>query len=123
MASHVLHDRDGALADERSGHRVGAHAVARDTASGVGGAHAKPRDVEAPQTGGGPTFGQGVTLAPPPLESLLVPSPGGEARRAYPDLLGRLTASAPCSSARRIRSSRLASERSACRSRSAEPRS
>jgi hypothetical protein len=78
-------------------------------------------EVEAPQTGGGPTFGQGVALAPFPLESLLVPSPGGEARRAYPDLLGRLTASAPCSSVRRIRSSRLARERSACRPRDAEP--
>jgi hypothetical protein len=35
---HVLHDRDGALADERDGHRMGAHAVARDAAGGVGGA-------------------------------------------------------------------------------------
>ena len=30
LARDVLHDRDGALADEREGHRVGAHAVARD---------------------------------------------------------------------------------------------
>jgi hypothetical protein len=39
MASHrdVLHDRDGALAHERDGHRVGANAVARDAAGGVGG--------------------------------------------------------------------------------------
>src|SRR5262245_979815 len=28
----LLHDRMGALAHERDGHRVGAHAVARDTA-------------------------------------------------------------------------------------------
>jgi V8-like Glu-specific endopeptidase len=33
----VLHGRDGALADGRDGHRVGAHAVARDAAGGVGG--------------------------------------------------------------------------------------
>jgi hypothetical protein len=38
LARDVLHDRDGALADERDGHRVGAHAVARDAAGGVGGA-------------------------------------------------------------------------------------
>jgi hypothetical protein len=34
----VLHDRDGALDDERDGHRAGAHAVAHDAAGGVGGA-------------------------------------------------------------------------------------
>jgi hypothetical protein len=33
----LRHDRHGALADERDGHRVGAHAVARDAAGGVGG--------------------------------------------------------------------------------------
>src|SRR5712664_4071778 len=38
LASNLLHDRDGALAHERGGHWVGAHAVARDTAGGVGGA-------------------------------------------------------------------------------------
>jgi hypothetical protein len=38
LAGDVLHDRDGALADERDGHRMGAHAVARDAAGGVGGA-------------------------------------------------------------------------------------
>jgi hypothetical protein len=32
----VLHHRDGALAHERDQHRVGAHAVARDSAGGVG---------------------------------------------------------------------------------------
>jgi hypothetical protein len=32
-----LHDRDGTLADERDRHRVGAHALARDAAGGVGG--------------------------------------------------------------------------------------
>jgi hypothetical protein len=37
LAGDVLHDRHGALADERDGHRVGAHAVASDAASGVGG--------------------------------------------------------------------------------------
>src|SRR5207245_10169399 len=31
----VLRNRHGALADERDGHRAGAHAVARDPASGV----------------------------------------------------------------------------------------
>ena len=35
-ARDVLHDWDGALADQRDRHRVGAHAVARDTAGGVG---------------------------------------------------------------------------------------
>ena len=34
-AGHLLHDGDGALADEREGHRVGAHAVACDAAGGV----------------------------------------------------------------------------------------
>ena len=37
LASDLLHDRDGALADERDGHRVGTDAVARDAAGGVGG--------------------------------------------------------------------------------------
>jgi hypothetical protein len=32
-----LRDRDGTLADERDRHRMGAHAVARDAASRVGG--------------------------------------------------------------------------------------
>jgi hypothetical protein len=36
MARDLLHDRDGALADERDGHRMGAHAVARDAAGGGG---------------------------------------------------------------------------------------
>ena len=38
MARDLLHDWDGTLADERDGHRMGAHAVARDAAGGVGGA-------------------------------------------------------------------------------------
>ena len=33
----LLHDRDGALADERDRYGMGAHAVARDAAGGVGG--------------------------------------------------------------------------------------
>ena len=37
LARDVLHDRDGALTHERDRHRVGAHAVARDAAGGVGG--------------------------------------------------------------------------------------
>jgi hypothetical protein len=32
------YDEDGALADERDRHRMGAHALARDAARGVGGA-------------------------------------------------------------------------------------
>jgi len=32
--SDLLHDRNGALADERDRHRVGAHAVARGAAGG-----------------------------------------------------------------------------------------
>jgi hypothetical protein len=36
----VLHDGDGVLADERDRHRVGAYALARDAASGVGGLEA-----------------------------------------------------------------------------------
>jgi len=55
LASHLLRDRDGALADERDRHWLGAHAVARDAASGVAGPHVKPRDVETPQTAA--TFG------------------------------------------------------------------
>jgi hypothetical protein len=31
------HNGHGALANERDGHRMGAHAVARDAAGGVGG--------------------------------------------------------------------------------------
>jgi hypothetical protein len=38
----LLHDRDGALANERHGHRVGPHAVARD-AAGAWEALKKPR--------------------------------------------------------------------------------
>ena len=38
LASYVLHDWDGALAHERDRHRMGARAVARDVAGGVGGA-------------------------------------------------------------------------------------
>jgi len=34
----LLHDWDGAFADERDRHRVGAGAMARDAAGGVGGA-------------------------------------------------------------------------------------
>ena len=37
LAGHVPQERDGALADERDRHRVGAHALARDAAGGVGG--------------------------------------------------------------------------------------
>ena len=37
LARDVLHDLDGALAAERDRHRVGAHALARDAAGGVGG--------------------------------------------------------------------------------------
>jgi len=36
VARDVLHDRDGAFADERDRHRVGAHTVARGAAGGVG---------------------------------------------------------------------------------------
>jgi len=39
LASDVLHDRDGALAHERDGERVGADSVASGAASGMGGAH------------------------------------------------------------------------------------
>jgi hypothetical protein len=39
----VLHDGDGALADERDGHRVGAHAVACGAEGSMG----------SPETGGG----------------------------------------------------------------------
>src|SRR6266567_8694934 len=37
LARDVLHDRDGALTDERDRRRMGAHAVACDAAGGVGG--------------------------------------------------------------------------------------
>ena len=37
LARDVLHDRDGAFAHELDGLRLGAHAVARDAAGGVGG--------------------------------------------------------------------------------------
>jgi hypothetical protein len=35
MARDLLHNRDGALAKERDGHRVGAHALAHDAAGGM----------------------------------------------------------------------------------------
>ena len=38
LAGHLLHDRDGALAHERDGHRMGAHTLARDAAGCEGGA-------------------------------------------------------------------------------------
>jgi len=38
MACDLLHDRHGPLVDARNRHRVGADAVARDAARGVGGA-------------------------------------------------------------------------------------
>jgi hypothetical protein len=37
LARDVLHNRDGALADQRDRDRKGADAVARDAARGVGG--------------------------------------------------------------------------------------
>jgi hypothetical protein len=52
LARDVLHDRRGALADERDGHRVGAHAVACDAAGGVGG----------PQEGGNELIGSDPAL-------------------------------------------------------------
>src|SRR5438445_786435 len=42
----LLHDRDGAFGDERDRHRMGAHALARDAAGGVGGATTgQPREL------------------------------------------------------------------------------
>jgi len=37
LAGDLLHDRDGALAEEGDRHGLGAHAVARDAAGGMGG--------------------------------------------------------------------------------------
>ena len=45
----VLHDRHGALADERDGHRVGADAVACDATGSVGGAHQGRRGMARPR--------------------------------------------------------------------------
>jgi hypothetical protein len=46
LARDVLYDGDGTLAHERDRHRMGAHAVARDSAGGVGGVDADAaRDV------------------------------------------------------------------------------
>jgi hypothetical protein len=42
MARDLLHDRDGTFADERNGHRMGAHAVARGAARGAGGSFLSP---------------------------------------------------------------------------------
>jgi hypothetical protein len=41
--------RDGALANERDRHRMGAHAVARDAAGVVGGAHQGRRGMARPR--------------------------------------------------------------------------
>jgi hypothetical protein len=43
MARDVLHDGDGAFADQRDGHCMGAHAVARDAADGAEGARSGTR--------------------------------------------------------------------------------
>ena len=51
LARDVLHNRDGALADEHDGHRMGAHAVARDAAGGVGGAGVGQQWLGKRQTG------------------------------------------------------------------------
>jgi hypothetical protein len=45
----LIHDGDGALADERDRHRMGAHAVARDAAGGVGGVEALRGASDDPQ--------------------------------------------------------------------------
>ena len=41
LAGDVLHHRDGAFTDECNRHRLGAHALARDAAGGVGGVVAR----------------------------------------------------------------------------------
>ena len=46
----VLHDRYGALADQRDGYRVGAHALARDAAGGVGGAEERRQALKHPSS-------------------------------------------------------------------------
>ena len=51
MAGHVLHERDRALAHERDGHRMGAHALARDAAGGVGGVEEHERLMGNPEAG------------------------------------------------------------------------
>ncbi len=55
LARDVLHHRDGALAHERDGHRMGAHAVARDAAGGVGGVKEAGDELSLPRSriGGG----------------------------------------------------------------------
>ena len=78
-----LHDRDGALAHERDGHRVGAHTVACDAASGVG----------SVETGGwlSRTRNPGEPLVLPQDEAFLVQmnrSPIIRANQAHP-LSGR----------------------------------
>jgi len=47
----MMHNRDGALAHERDGHRVGADALARDAAGGVGRIKGrKGKAIEDPQS-------------------------------------------------------------------------
>lgn len=59
LARDVLHERDGTLADERDGHRVGAHALARDATGGVGCTHAER---SASKSGAARTAGQDPQL-------------------------------------------------------------
>jgi hypothetical protein len=65
MAGDVLLDRDGALADERDGHRVGAHALARDAAGGVGGVDEVGGNMMTGSCGAAGAHG-GVRLNSPP---------------------------------------------------------
>jgi hypothetical protein len=79
MACDVLHERNGALADERHRYRMGAHALARDAAGGVGGV----------ETGGSlsRTRKPGEPLLLPEDEALLVQmnrSPIIRANQAHP---------------------------------------
>jgi hypothetical protein len=46
LARDVLHDPDGAFADERDRHRVGADALARDAAGGGGGVEERGGAIE-----------------------------------------------------------------------------
>ena len=87
LAGDVLYERDGAFADERHGHRVGAHAVADDAAGGVGVRTALTFPLRRSCARPGLLVVPGLPLSIPDLKAVGVktkPSPTIRAKQAHP---------------------------------------
>ena len=96
--SHLLHDRDGALAHERNRHWVGTDAVARDAAGGVGPRFHRRRGGafrERPAFPAGFAYASGAT----PRGSSKSPL-GSDARYRFISSSGRTSAYSACMSQR-----------------------